>query len=135
VLGEDDGLSERRLAGDSTVQNNELRFISEICNAVIVVADSPGVFSELGLFSWHFVNRRGLLYGTRGDTEFILLLDKRFETTKSYLKEGPARSINAFGVVSYVDFATYDIEPVLTRVRDRRGVMIVDNRRGRPKAA
>lgn len=134
ILGADEGLDDPRLTLGLTTQSNELEYISKSCNAVILVADSPAVFSELGLFSWHFVHKKGLLNKTRADTEFILLLDEKYKDSRSYIGEGPARSLNGFGQVSYVDFATFDFGDILRRIRDRRGVMIVD-RRGRPRTA
>lgn len=134
ILGADEGLDDPRLTLGLTPQSNELEYISRSCNAVILVADSPSVFSELGLFSWHFVHKKGLLNKTRANTEFILLLDEKYKNSKSYIGEGPARALNGFGQVSYVDFKTFDFGDVLRRIRDRRGVMIVD-RRGRPRTA
>lgn len=133
VLGEDDGLEDGRVAVGVNAQDNELEFISTSCNAVILIADSVGAFCELGLFSWHFVHTGGKLKKTRGQTEFFLLLDEKFSDAKSYLKEGPTRAVNGFGTVLYVDFSSFDANPVLARMRDRRGVMIVDNKRGRPR--
>jgi len=133
VLGEDDGLEDSRLAIGVNAQDNELEFIASSCNAVIVIADSVGSFCELGLFSWHFVHDDGLLHQTRQKTEFILLADEQFRDAKSYFNEGPAKAVNGFGVVHFVDFNTFDISPLLSRIRDRRGTMTVDNKRGRPR--
>ena len=128
VLGEDDGLEDGRLALNLNAQDNELEFISASCNAVVVIADSVGSFCELGLFSWHFVHDGGRLHGTQARTEFILLVDEKYKDVKSYLNEGPARAVNGFGVVHYVNFDTFDCTLLLNRIRDRRGTMIVDRR-------
>lgn len=133
ILGEDHGLEDPRLSHDAGAQDGELEYIAANCNAVIIVADGMGAFCELGLFSWHFAHTGGRLNGKKGRPEFFLLIDKKFESKKNYVNEGPSRAVNVFGVVSYVDFATYDITPIIRRVKDRRAVMTVDNKRGRPR--
>lgn len=135
VLGEDDGLEDSRLDFGVNAQDNELEFISTSCNAVVVIADSVGSFCEVGLFSWHFVHEGGLLNKTRRRTEFILLVDKKYEGATSYFNEGPARAIESYGIVWFVDFATFDVAQLLRRIQGQRGVMIVDNKRGRPRKA
>lgn len=106
VLGEDDGLENTRLHLGINAQDNELEFIRRYCNAVIVIADSVGAFCELSLFSWHFVHENGVIENG-SSTDFIVLVDRQYESDKSYLNEGPINAIAGFGQVHFVDFATY----------------------------
>lgn len=132
VLGEDDGLEEARLKIGLNAQDNELEFISRFCNAVIIIADSVGAFCELGLFSWHFVHEDGRLKNDRR-TDCIVLVNARYQKDRSYLNEGPGAAVNGFGRLEFVDFAEHDVEPIVRRLKDRRAVITVDNRRGRPR--
>lgn len=133
VLGEDDGLEEGRLRIGGNAQDNELEFIKNHCNAIIIIADSVGSFCELGLFSWHFVHREGVLKKNGRDTDCILIIDKKFQGQISYLNEGPARAIEGFGQVIFADFSLHDFTPVVRRLENRRGVRVFDNKRGRPR--
>ena len=133
VLGEDEGLENIRLSVGINAQDNELEFIRTNCNAVVIVADSPGSFCELGLFSWHFAHKGGLLYDNTPRTTVIVLIAEKFRNDKSYLNEGPGASVNGFGHLEFVDFENYDGNSVIKRLHDRRGVVTVDNKRGRPR--
>jgi len=136
ILGEDDGLDNPRLRGIGiNAQDNEVEFIRRSCNAVIIIADSVGAFCELGLFSWHFVHRDGVFKKEKKapDMDCILLLRKKYRNDKSYLNQGPAAAVNGFGKVEFVNFSIYDGNSVVERLRHRRGVSTVDNRRGRPR--
>jgi hypothetical protein len=136
ILGEDDGLDNPRLRKIGiNAQDNEVEFIRRSCNAVIIIADSVGAFCELGLFSWHFVHRDGVFKKEKKspDVDCILLLQKKYRNDKSYLNQGPAAAVNGFGKVEFVDFSAYDGGSVIERLRSRRGVSTVDNRRGRPR--
>lgn len=132
VLGEDDGLENARVHGGINAQDNELEFVSNECNAVVLIADSVGSYCELGLFSWHAVHADGsIVNGTRAD--LIVLVDEEYEADKSYLNEGPVNAVMGFGRALYVDFRAYTGDEVVTRLRSRRGVYTVD-RRGRSRA-
>jgi hypothetical protein len=133
-LGEDDGLEELRNLFHLNAQDNELAFIAEYCDAVIVVASSVGAWCELGLFSWHFTHKDGLLRKP-GERDFILVIEKKYRDTKkrkSYLNQGPGLAIQTFGMVDYVDFSKVDIEKIVQRILSRRAAFTVD-RRGRPR--
>lgn len=131
VLGEDEGLEDVQLDLGINAQDNELEFIRKHCNAVIVIADSVGAFCELGLFSWHFVHKNGVI---KSDTDFILLVDQEYESDKSYLNEGPFNAVAGFGQAQFVNLGDYPCDQVIARLKSRRGVFTVD-RRGRPPKA
>ena len=127
VLGEDDGLEDARLSLGINAQDNELEFIRNHCNAVIIIADSVGAFCELGLFSWHFVHEAGVIEnGSR--TDFIVLVDGQYQTHRSYLNEGPVNAVKGFGLAHFVDFSTYDVDDIVRRFKSRRGVLTIDQR-------
>lgn len=135
VLGEDDGLEDVRLAFGVNAQDNELEFIKRSCDTVIIVAGSVGSFCELGLFTWHYAHREGVL--TRaGRKDLIVLIERKYEKRsgrrKSYLLEGPAKAAHGFGLVEYIDFQSVDVEKVVARVLERRATFIQD-RRDRPR--
>ena len=129
VLGEDDGLTEAQLCAGVNAQDNELEFIRNHCDAIVVIADSVGSFCELGLFSWHYVHEKGVIDPRK---DFILLVDKMYEEDRSYLNEGPFSSVAGFGKACFVDLRTYSCEDVLRRLRLRRGVYTVDRRNRLP---
>ncbi|MGE0735611.1 MAG: hypothetical protein AB7P50_12740 [Alphaproteobacteria bacterium] len=131
ILGEDDGLENSRLDLGINAQDNELEFIRSYCNAVVIIADSVGAFCELGLFSWHFVHRDGVLR-KNGNTDCIVLINEKYKKYRSYLNEGPAAAVNGFGKLEFVNFAAYDSNDIIKRLSSRRGVMTMD-RRGRPR--
>jgi hypothetical protein len=136
ILGEDEGLDNPELKGIGlNAQDNEIEFIRRSCNAVIIIADSVGAFCELGLFSWHFVHQDGVFKREKRGPEIdcILLLKRTYRNHVSYLNQGPAAAVNGFGKVEFVNFSVYDGDSVVERLRHRRGVITVDNRRGRPR--
>ena len=123
ILGEDQGLEDTRLRLGVNAQDNELEFIRQRCNAVIVIADSVGAFCELGLFSWHYAHQHGTI---DKETDFILLVDKKHQYDKSYLNEGPFNAVLGFGHASFVDLTNYTFENIIVRLKSRRGAYIVD---------
>ena len=129
VLGEDAGLEDARLKFGINAQDNELEFLRKHCNAVIVIADSVGAFCELGLFSWHYVHENGVI---NNNTDFILLVDQRYSSDKSYLNEGPFNAVAGFGQAQFVDLSEYPGDEIILRLKSRRGVFTVDQR-GRPR--
>jgi hypothetical protein len=128
VLGEDDGLEDARLQVGVNAQDNELEFIRNHCNAVILVADSIGSFCELGLFSWHYAHSEGLIRKGTG-ADFILIADAKYRKNKSYFNEGPVKSVHAFGHVSFVDYRSCNWDDVLDRLKARRATFTLDHRR------
>lgn len=131
VLGEDDSIANQDLKDIGiNLQDSELEFLVRYCNAIVIVAASPGSFCEVGLFSWHFVHKDGRIK----DHDFILLIDKKFENKSSYLNDGPAAAVNGFGRRDFVNFAKYDPQKVVEKLKHRRGVLTID-RRGRPRGS
>lgn len=131
VLGEDDGLDNPAIHNlGINAQDNELAFISSRCNAVVIIASSAGSFCELALFSWHFVHDDGDIDSSK--TDCIVLISDEFRDHQSYLNNGPAKAVRSFGKVEFIDFSTYDSSALIERLKDRRGVRTLDNRRGRP---
>lgn len=133
VLGEDEGLDNTKLKGISiNPQDNEVEFIRKYCGAVIIVADSVGAFCELGLFSWHLVHNNGFFDANK--TYCVVLINQKYKSDKSYLNLGPVAAVDAFGRVEFINYADYDSGQILTRLRQRRGILTLD-RRGRPRKA
>ncbi len=126
VLGEDDGLEDIRLTvSKSYAHMNELAFVKKECAAIVLVADSVGSFCELGMFAHEHA------VGGGNNRDFVLLVNKDFEKDRSYFSEGPARAIEDFGMVQYVDFATAEVSGIVERLERRRSVYFFDGR-GRP---
>jgi hypothetical protein len=119
VLGEDEGILNKEISRlGINAQDNELQFIDKSCDAIVIVADSPGSFCELGLFSWHFSSDREKY----ANKNCVVLIDIRFQKDKSYLNLGPAQAVLAFGAVEFVDFSTYKPKTVFERLNAQRGV-------------
>jgi hypothetical protein len=132
VLGEDDGLDNDEIHRlGINAQDNELEFVHSHCGAVIIVAASAGSFCELALFSWHFVHEKGVIDNAK--TDCIVLIEEKYKSDRSYLNFGPAAAVSAYGHVEFVDFSAFDPAPLIKRLRLRRGVTTVDNKRGRPR--
>ena len=79
VLGEDDGLENLRIRYAGMAHENELEFINNYSNSVLLIASSVGSFCELGLFSHHHVRQNAR------HTDFILILDEQYKNDVSYL--------------------------------------------------
>lgn len=132
VLGEDDGLDNPEIHEIGiNAQDNELEFVQSNCGAVIIIAASAGSFCELALFSWHLVHDEGVI--DIGKTDCIVLIEEKYKADRSYLNLGPAAAAGAFGKVEFIDFASYDPQLLIERLRYRRGVTTIDNKRGRPR--
>lgn len=128
VLGEDDGLEHLRDMYGHYAHDNELQFIQSQCNAVVLIASSPGALCELGLFAYDHA------HSGNSTTDFILILDEKYSNGGSYISEGPAMAINDFGKVFHGDLKKFDFEPIIGRLRRRRAAYFTD-KRGRPPAA
>jgi hypothetical protein len=120
VLGEDEGLTDKKISDlGINAQDNELLFIKDRCNAVILVAGSVGSYCELGLFSWHF--SQGMIDG--GKIDFILLVDKKYRKHKSYFNLGPLTAVRGGkGAVHFVDFKTVKFDNIIKRLKAQRGI-------------
>ena len=119
ILGEDDGILNKEITRlGINAQDNELQFIDKSCDAIVIVAGSPGSFCELGLFSWHFSNDRKKY----ANKNCVVLIDASYEKHKSYLNLGPAKAVLSFGTVEFVDFSTYKPTDVYERLNAQRGV-------------
>lgn len=125
VLGEDDGLEDLRAKYGHYAHENELQFIQGQCNAVVLIASSPGALCELGLFSYKKVHAED------DKTDFILILDEKYKGYKSYINEGPVTAIDDFGKVFHGDLSGFDYLPIIERLKRRRAVHFTDTR-GRP---
>lgn len=122
VLGEDDGLEDLRKRYTGMAHENELEFISNYSNSVLLIASSVGSFCELGLFSYHHVRQNAR------NTDFILILDEKYKNDVSYLNEGPAKAIENFGKLIHGDFSNFDTQPIIDRLRTRRNVWFTDSK-------
>jgi len=131
VLGENDGLKDVQLDFGLNAQDNELEFIRGYCQAVIIVADSPGSFSELGLFSWHFVHSHGEIRKAV-DAYFAVVVDAQYQHDESYLNCGPIKAVNAHGKVFHRDFDSFNPKAIVDDLKDKRAVIQLDARR-RPR--
>ncbi len=126
VLGEDDGLEEIRNKYSNYAHENELLFIQDHCNAVIIIASSVGAYCELGLFSYKKV------HGLENKTDFILVISDEYKGQKSYLNEGPAAAIDDFGKVYYGNLEEFDYSEIIQRLKRRRAVYFTSFK-GRPR--
>jgi hypothetical protein len=130
VLGEDDGILNKEITRlGVNAQDNELQFIDKSCDAIVIVASSPGSFCELGLFSWHFSNDRDRY----ANKNCIVLIDAAYQKDKSYLNLGPAKAVLAFGHVEFVDFNSYNPKEVYERLNAQRGVTAANKLRRRQR--
>ncbi|QBQ48914.1 hypothetical protein [Brevundimonas naejangsanensis] len=129
VLGEDESINDPRIKEIGiNIQDSEIEFAKKYCNAIVIIADSVGSFCELGLFSWHYAHKDGML----AELDFILIVDKQFKTPNSYLNQGPALAVHGKGMLKYDSFDTFDVDDVVSRLRARRGTYTVETR-GRPR--
>ena len=108
------------------VAGNELGESASLCtlelelaafsDAIIIVAASEGSFAEFGLFA--------VAEGIRA--RILVLLNRDYEEEKSYLKLGPARSIeHRGGAVEWVDYTNIDevwsiVKPYIEAARGRK---------------
>ncbi|MBU0471455.1 MAG: hypothetical protein KKF65_02440 [Nanoarchaeota archaeon] len=124
-LGEDDGLEELRKKYSANAQSNELKFIENHCNAIILIASSVGAYCELGAFTKHILD-------SEKDIDFILLIDKEHEGKSSYLNSGPAAIVeHKIGKVFYEELDSYDTKDIIERLKQNRAMFFMD-RRGKP---
>ncbi len=125
VLGEDDGLEELRKKYLGLAHENELKFIKSESSAVVLIADSPGSFCELGLFSYiHYEDNPR-------QTDFILILNEEFKRAESYLNNGPAKAISVMGgQVFHGNFSSFNTTSLLERLKLRRTIWIRQGRGG-----
>lgn len=122
VLGEDDGLEKLREMFGHYAHENELQFIQGQCNAVVLIASSPGSLCELGLFSYKKV------HSEENKTDFILIVADKYKGKRSYINEGPVTAIEDFGKVYYGNLSSFDISPIIKRLKRRRAVYFTDMR-------
>lgn len=114
------GLEDLRTRYAGMAHENELEFISNYSNSVLLIASSVGSFCELGLFSYHHVRENAR------HTDFILILDEKYKNDFSYLNEGPAKAIENFGKLIHGNFSNFDTQPIIDRLRTRRNVWFTD---------
>lgn len=134
ILGEDDGLESVRLNIGLNAQDNELEFIKDQCNAIVIVADSVGSFCELGLFTWHFVRDIGVI--DRSVMPIFIVLIKEQHSPEailpntSYFNEGPIAALSGKGTPLYVDFKKFDVNKILNILKNERITQAMDRRAG-----
>ncbi|WP_152512855.1 hypothetical protein [Desulfovibrio sp. X2] len=95
VVGEDDGLQDLQMEFGGDAQSNELRFLTTRADAIVLIASSPGSFSELGLFSH--------IYNSDRKFTFILIINESFKNENSYIYLGPVQIIDANGKIFYLN--------------------------------
>ena len=123
VLGEDDGLEELQAQYDLYAHLNELKFISDSAAAIVIVADSPGSFCELGLFSYVLGD------DSSPRQDITVLLDHTYKSDPSYLNRGPGLVVEErCGTVFHADFATFDVSEVVRRLARIRSVISTETR-------
>jgi len=113
VLGEDEGLEHLQNKFKLDAQSNELAFIKGNANAVVLIAESPGALTELGLFSY-------VISKMEKNIDFILILDKNRREEPSYINLGPTTVIKNYGKVHYVDYNSFSANEIITRLMQRR---------------
>lgn len=129
VLGEDDGLLELQQTYSKYAHENEIDFIDDQAAAIVLVAASVGSFCELGLFSYLLPRQKKQDKPSR---DFILIVEAQFEKHASYFNAGPARAVEDYGKVHFVDFDSFDVQIVVQRLARRRTHWISE-KRGRPR--
>lgn len=128
VLGEDDGLEELREKYHSYAHLNEVKFIRNQCNTVLVIASSVGSFCEIGLFSYLRTLPKNV-EEEWGSADIILLVDESYKDEKSYLNEGPAMAVDDHdGKIFYGDLESFDTTKLLERLRRRRAAWIASGK-------
>jgi len=125
VLGEDEGLEYLRKKYGGMAHENELSFIQEQSNTVLLIASSVGSFCELGLFSHQHVHENARR------TDFILIMDEQYKDDISYINEGPAKAIRDYGELVHGDFSKFDTQAIMERLKNRRHVWFTSSK-GRP---
>lgn len=104
VRGEDVHLLKeaKRLIG-SKVHNLcsfELTLAADVCDAVVIVPDSPGSFAELGLFA---------MVSEKICSKILVLFSEEYKNDESYLMGGPKRAYEMNGAtVAFVDYSEPD---------------------------
>jgi hypothetical protein len=129
VLGEDDGLENLQAKYGLYAHENERKFVADQMAAIVLVADSPGSFCELGMFVHSQIE-----LGQSSSQDFILIANIKYKDAPSYFNLGPAKLVGDFWVVHYVNFEDFDPSVVVERLRRRRAIWISDLR-GRPRRA
>lgn len=119
-LGEDDGVESLREKYKLAAHLNELVFVENVADAVILIGSSVGSFCELGLFSYKFEN------DYYKHTDFILILDESYREDSSYLNLGPSMAVSKKGEVVHGDFSNFDTAPIIDRLMNIRATQAVD---------
>jgi hypothetical protein len=130
VLGEDDGLGSLQALYKMYAHQNELRFVEDQAAAIVLIADSPGSFCELGMFADRYSKERD----ANSARDFILVVDEQYASDPSYVNLGPALAVTDFGIVYWANFRTFDVEKVTGRLSRRRSLWMSE-KRGRPRGA
>jgi hypothetical protein len=105
-----------RELGESTSLCTLEMALATVSDAVIIVAASEGSFAEFGLFA--------VTEGIRA--RILVLLNSEYEEEESYLKLGPARSLEERGgAVEWVDYTNIDetwdiVKPYIEAARRRK---------------
>ena len=98
----------RHVESEGTMNSLDMeRELAALADAVLIVVESPGTFTELGAFAMQDDLRRKLL----------VLMDQRYEHHASFINTGPARWVNersAFGACVYC--ALDPISPSVSRI-------------------
>ncbi len=118
VVGEDDGMDKIARLFNLDAQSNEIKYIEQ-CSAIIIIANSPGSFSELGSFTHHLMKSD---QQEKKNIDFILVIHKQHKGKKSYINHGPALLVENClgGKIVYVDFNKYDVSEIVKRLSHRR---------------
>lgn len=116
-LGEDDGLDSLRSYGYLADQN-EVQFIKEVVNAVVLIGASVGSFCELGLFARLHAEKHWC------DTDFILILKEKYKDDKSYINFGPVLAVESEkSKIFQCEFSTFNTELLLDRLKANRALL------------
>jgi len=131
VFGQARGMANPRLGKNDNVLGRELDFIASQCNAVIVVASGASGWTELGLFGWHIASDKA---AREKGIDIVVLADDDEVDSGQFIREGPIAYADAAGRADIVSMRTYDPSAILSRMRARRSLYVMD-RRGRPKGS
>ncbi len=88
------------VGGDSDADALEMeKGLAELADIVIVIAESPGSFTELGAFSAH----------EKLNVKLLPVLDRRYEAEPSFINTGPVRTVLARSRFAPSIYTSFDL--------------------------
>lgn len=125
VLGEDDGINDPRISSTGNSAIDEFEFVKNKCNAVVILADSIGTFCTLGIVSWNLANDHEPI---KEGVDFIVLVNGSHAEKSQFFRRGSYAILEGAGKAEFISFESYDISPIVDRLRSRRSFYTLDRR-------